>query len=76
MCNECHQSPCDTRCPNAPEPPIIHTCDECHEPVRAGDIYFEERGGEILCQTCVENMDTYELLIHFGCTSKTAEEAA
>ena len=76
MCSECYQSPCDSRCPNAPEPPAIHTCDNCKDDVRVGDTYYEEPDGEILCQSCVDNMSTDELLRHLGYVYREAEVAA
>ena len=29
MCMICGQSPCDSRCPNAPDPPAVYTCAHC-----------------------------------------------
>lgn len=75
MCDTCLRSPCHPQCPNAPEPPTVCVCDKCSEPVRAGDVYYEEPGGEILCQGCIEEMDTHALLCHLGCSGKVAEVA-
>lgn len=73
MCDVCLKSPCDSRCPNAPETPVACTCDNCGEPIRIGDEYYREAGGENLCMSCVDNMGTFDLLHHFGCNGVVAE---
>lgn len=40
MCDICHKTPCDYRCPNAPDPATIYECAFCGEPIVAGDIYY------------------------------------
>jgi hypothetical protein len=41
ICELCGNYPCDYRCPNAPEPPIVFYCDECGEPIYEGDTYYQ-----------------------------------
>jgi len=45
---------CDSRCPNAPEPPAVFECIECGSPIREGE-YVYILGGEHFCEECVEN---------------------
>ena len=40
MCDICHKTPCDYRCPNAPEPAAVYDCAHCNEPIVVGDRYF------------------------------------
>lgn len=54
MCELCLRSPCDSRCPNAPEPPIFALCRECGEPIYDGDEYYEIDGRNY-CEACVLN---------------------
>lgn len=54
MCDMCWQSPCDSRCPNAPEPPVFALCRECGEPIYDGDEYYEIEG-RCYCEACVLN---------------------
>lgn len=42
MCAICMRSPCDPRCPNAPEPPTVYTCKHCGEPIVPGDEFYEK----------------------------------
>lgn len=53
MCEECHQTPCHPRCPNADEPPVVTECDMCGAEIYAGDEYFEIAGG-VYCEECIE----------------------
>ena len=58
MCAICGRFPCDSRCPNAPDPPTVFTCAYCGEPIVPGDEYMELDGsyyrsgvaGEVRCQ--------------------------
>lgn len=74
MCSVCLKTPCDNRCPNAPEPPAVHTCDRCSEPIRSGDKFIEEPDGDILCESCLDNMTVDDLLRELGIDVQTAEE--
>ena len=65
MCAVCMRSPCDPRCPNAPEPPAVHTCKDCGEGIVLGDEFAEIE--------CLENMTTRELLALLDVYTETAE---
>lgn len=39
MCSVCHKIPCDSRCPNAPDPVAVYTCKYCGEDIVEGDEY-------------------------------------
>lgn len=51
MCDICRKTPCDSRCPNAPEPPIVFECYNCGKPIRVGDDYLKI-GAERYCIKC------------------------
>ena len=53
MCDVCLKHPCDPRCPNAPDPPMVFICSGCGEPIRDGDDYYEIMG-EQWCQSCID----------------------
>ena len=72
MCSVCLRSPCDPRCPNAPEPPSVHTCKDCGEGIVSGD-EFAEINGEYYHIECLENMTTRELLALLDVYTETAE---
>ena len=40
MCSICLRNPCDSRCPNAPEPKPVEICSECGEGIYEGDEYL------------------------------------
>lgn len=44
MCDICHKSPCDSRCPNAPDPATIYECEYCKQPIVTGDYYYNHDG--------------------------------
>jgi hypothetical protein len=54
MCDICLKSPCDPRCPNAPDPPAVFVCSGC-----GGDIYdgqaFWSIMGEQFCEGCIDD---------------------
>jgi len=52
MCDECHRNPCHPRCPNAIEPPVIETCDNCNGDIHVGETYYEI-DGETICEECI-----------------------
>lgn len=54
MCDICRQFPCDSRCPNAPEPPSVFVCSGCGENILDGDDYYEVMG-EQFCQNCIDD---------------------
>ena len=53
MCELCHQSPCNPRCPNAPEPPAVYVCSGCGENIYSGDNYWDIMG-EQFCEACID----------------------
>ena len=53
ICEECRRFPCDPRCPNAPEPPVVCECDLCGEAIREGDTLYK-LGEHKYCEECVE----------------------
>ena len=75
MCDTCLQEPCTTQCPNAEEPTAILFCDRCNEPVFLGYNYYVEPIGRTLCEECIENMTTKDILDHFDCQLCVAEES-
>lgn len=65
MCMICQRSPCDSRCPNAPDPVPILNCRECGEGIFQEDEYLETLSGPI-CKNCLEDMTVEEMLKIFG----------
>lgn len=53
MCDVCLRTPCHSRCPNAPEPPVAYICADCGDRIHSGEKYnkVEER---YYCDDCVE----------------------
>lgn len=58
MCDMCLQSPCNPRCPNAPEPPAIHKCMHCDEDIVEGEGYYDV-DGEPWCEHCMNKCYTF-----------------
>ena len=54
MCKICLTHPCDSRCPNAPEPPIYARCSMCEKPIYDGDDYYEIDDYNY-CESCVRD---------------------
>lgn len=52
MCNECYSSPCNPRCPNAPEPPTVYICAGCKDEIVDGQDYYDVCG-TAYCKDCV-----------------------
>ena len=61
MCDVCFSSPCDYRCPNAPEPIAIDNCFLCDKSIREGEVHFTI-SGMALCNTCVKSMSMLQLM--------------
>ena len=54
MCDVCLSSPCQLRCPNAPDPPAVHICKGCCADIYEGEEYFEVLD-ETYCEDCVRH---------------------
>lgn len=54
MCDICLKSPCDPRCPNAPDPPRVYVCSGCGDDILDGDDYWDIMG-EQWCEDCIED---------------------
>ena len=65
MCSVCHMTVCPSGCPNAPEPKPIHTCARCKDDIYDGDAYAD-LGGEIYCESCIDDMPYCELIPLLG----------
>ena len=73
MCEICRQSPCASRCPNAPEPKAVYTCKDCKEGIMPGDEYVEiDR--DYYHKECLEEKSMEELMKLVGYEVETAEE--
>ena len=53
ICDICRKNPCDSRCPNAPEPPEVYECVECGASILAGEYYYR-LGKHAYCESCVK----------------------
>ena len=53
MCDICQKLPCDSRCPNAPEPHSVFVCSGCGDLIYDGENYWEIMG-EQWCEECIE----------------------
>jgi len=73
MCQICRQSPCHSRCPNAPEPEAVHTCKSCKEPIVVGDEYYE-MDGEFYHEECFEDNAVKILMEECGAMKGVAEK--
>ena len=58
MCDYCRQTPCDSRCPNAPEPRVICTCWNCGNEIREGDDIYDINE-EYWCDDCINDAHHY-----------------
>ena len=54
MCDVCLKSPCDPRCPNAPEPKAVFICSECGTNIVAGEDVWHVLG-ETYCEKCIDS---------------------
>ena len=73
MCQECHSSPCLSRCPNAPEPEPIEICHRCGEGIYEWEEYWEDALGWPLCSDCVDSMSGSELMEYLHMELKNPE---
>ena len=65
MCNECLQTPCHPKCPNAPEPKAVETCFKCEGGIVPGDRYARING-VCYCESCIEDMPYCVLIPMLG----------
>lgn len=70
MCDICHRTPCLSRCPNAPEPMPVATCDYCGGDILEGDEYFSYNR-ELYHNDCFEEA-AVDILIEDGATKRIA----
>ena len=61
MCAECLRTPCDPRCPNAPEQEHIYECENCDGGIIPGDD-FVEINGKYYHVDCLDVEELLELL--------------
>lgn len=61
MCALCRKEPCDSRCPNAPDPEPVYRCIVCGGGIFQGDRYWDSPDGAI-CDACVGGMSGKEVL--------------
>ena len=57
MCDVCRMSPCDSRCPNAPEPEVFGRCINCGRNIYDGDDFYDI-GGDYFCEECINDCHT------------------
>ena len=60
MCAICLSNPCNSRCPNAPEPIAVDDCFLCDKPIRVGEEYFTISSVAV-CTDCAETMNMKQL---------------
>lgn len=73
MCEICHRTPCDSRCPNAPLPTEVYNCKICGEGIVAGEDYYE-MDGEFYHEECFEDNAVKILMDECGAMKSVAEE--
>ena len=69
ICNTCWSSPCNIFCPNAPDPPIVYTCEHCNEAIRDGEVCYAY-GDSYLCESCVDDMSAIDALEYLDLSAK------
>ena len=62
MCIECKVEPCNPRCPNAKEEPLI--CSDCGDEIYGS--YCSIQGIEFICENCLMDMSGYDLADRLG----------
>ena len=73
MCSVCMSTPCNSRCPNAPDPEPVAVCKSCTNDILPGDEYAVING-DCYCEDCLDNMPTSALVTLLGGEWKTASE--
>ncbi len=71
MCAICMKTPCDSRCPNAPEIETERTCVLCGGPIYTGEEFFESEEGPV-CIDCLTASTPKALIEMCGEELKTA----
>lgn len=71
MCDYCHQTPCNARCPNA-EPHIVFYCERCENPIYPGERYAAVCDA-IICEDCLSDMTSAEWMNLAGGEKRTAK---
>lgn len=56
MCSICHQTPCDSRCPNYMPPKAAYYCSICGEGIYEGEEYIENNDGDYRHYDCFYGM--------------------
>ena len=56
MCYICLKSPCDPRCPNAPDPPHVYVCSGCGHSIYEGQRVWHIQG-EQYCKRCIDRAE-------------------
>lgn len=74
MCDICGRTPCDSRCPNAPDPDAIFICKWCHEPIAIGEEYLEFGGDYYHLEECASDAAISLLTKECGARIGVAEE--
>lgn len=72
MCDICRQTPCHSRCPNAPEPKPVKRCCLCGEGIYEGDEYLITTDG-CVCKDCLGDFSINQWLELIGESLTTAE---
>ena len=57
MCQECMQTPCHPRCPNASYKPVCE-CDMCGDDIYEDDVMYIVNDNNI-CERCMDECKTY-----------------
>lgn len=57
MCDICLKTPCDSRCPNADEPIVVHQCSNCGYGIHENKTYYNING-KPWCKSCIEECET------------------
>lgn len=72
MCSICHQTPCNSRCPNYISSKATHYCSICGEGIYEGEEYIENNDGDYRHYDCFYGMR--DLLEWLGYEIKTMED--
>ena len=56
ICDVCMKSPCDPRCPNAPDPKPVFICSGCGDDILDGDKVWHILG-EQFCKDCIDDSE-------------------